>query len=137
MRSFGNSDSIFVDMDQLNPNTQTYKPNSLPEREEELNKLHSALRPATMGSTPLNAFVFGPTGQGKTVGISLKTGQLQEYADQKGLDLTVVHVRCKGMDKSYHVMTHLIKKAPRKSVWTWRGTPIGLSKEGALIDDYR
>jgi len=58
-------------MDRLNPNTQTYQPKSLPEREAELDQLHSALRTATMGSTPLNAFVFGPTGQGKTVGISV------------------------------------------------------------------
>lgn len=132
MRSFGNSDSIFVDMDQLNPNTQTYKPNSLPEREEELNKLHSTLRPATMGSTPLNAFVFGPTGQGKTVGISLKTGQLQEYADQKGLDLTVVHVRCKGMDKSYHVMTHLIKKLRENRFGPGEELPSGYQRKALL-----
>jgi len=49
-----------------------------------------------MGSTPLNAFVFGPTGQGKTVGVKLKTNQLQSYANDNGLDLHVVHVRCKG-----------------------------------------
>jgi len=61
MRSFGDEDSIFVNLDRLNPNTQTYQPDSLPEREEELNQLHSTLKPAAMGSTPLNAFVFGPT----------------------------------------------------------------------------
>lgn len=109
MKSFGDEKTIFQDMDVMNPNTQTYRPNELPEREEELDQIHSALRPATMGSTPLNVFVYGHTGQGKTVGIDLKTSQLQTYADENEMDLTVVHTRCKGMDGSYHVMTHLIK----------------------------
>jgi len=100
MRSFGDEDSIFVNLDRLNPNTQTYQPDSLPEREEELNQLHSTLKPAAMGSTPLNAFVFGPTGQGKTVGVKLKTNQLQSYANDNGLDLHVVHVRCRGWTRA-------------------------------------
>jgi len=77
MRSFGDEDSIFVNLDRLNPNTQTYQPDSLPSEKRELNQLHSTLKPAAMGSTPLNAFVFGPTGQGKTVGVKLKTNQLR------------------------------------------------------------
>lgn len=132
MRSFGDEDSIFVDMDRLNPNTQTYQPEALPEREHELDQLHSALRPATMGSTPLNAFVFGPTGQGKTVGISLKTSQLQDYADEQGIDLHVVHVRCKGMDKSYHVMTHLLKALREKRFGPGEELPSGYQKKTLL-----
>nr|WP_311173825.1 hypothetical protein [Halobellus sp. ZY16] len=103
MKAFGDEDTIFEDMDILNPNEQTYQPESLPEREVELDQIHSALRPATMGSTPLNLIVYGQSGQGKTVGIRLKTNQLQEYANDSDMDLTVVHIRCKGMDGSYHV----------------------------------
>lgn len=132
MRSFGEDNSIFTDMDRLNPNTQTYQPETLPEREAELDELHSALRPATMGSTPLNAFVYGPTGQGKTVGISLKTDQLQRFADEKGIDLHVVHVRCKGMNKSYHVMTHLLKALREKRFGPGEELPSGHQKKTLL-----
>jgi len=132
MRSFGDEDSIFVNLDRLNPNTQTYQPDSLPEREEELNQLHSTLKPAAMGSTPLNAFVFGPTGQGKTVGVKLKTNQLQSYANDNGLDLHVVHVRCKGMDKSYHVMTHLLKALREKRYGPGEELPSGYQKKTLL-----
>ena len=132
MRSFGEDDSIFTDMDRLNPNTQTYQPQTLPEREDELDQLHSALKPATMGSTPLNAFVFGPTGQGKTVGIKLKTSQLQQFANENGLDLHVVHVRCKGMDKSYHVMTHLLKALREKRYGPGEELPSGYQKKTLL-----
>lgn len=132
MKTFGEEDTIFRDMDRLNPNTQTYKPENLPEREAELDQLHSALRPATMGSTPLNVFVYGPTGQGKTVGISLKTDQLQRYADEKEMDLTVVMVRCKGMDKSYHVMTHLVKALREKRFGPGEELPAGHQKKTLL-----
>ncbi|WP_082838045.1 AAA family ATPase [Haladaptatus sp. R4] len=132
MKRFGETETIFQDMDRLNPNTQTYKPESLPERESELNQLHSALRPATMGSTPLNVFVYGPTGQGKTVGISLKTNQLQQYANGKDMDLTVVTVRCKGMDKSYHVMTHLVKNIREKRLGPGEELPSGYQQKTLL-----
>ncbi|KTG12603.1 Cdc6/Cdc18 family protein [Haloferax profundi] len=109
MREFGEEQTIFDDMDVLNPN-KGYRPRELPEREMELDELHSALRPATLGSTPLNVFVYGPTGQGKTAAINLKTHQLQSFADNQGIDVTVVNVKCKGLDKSYHLLTHLVKE---------------------------
>lgn len=110
MREFGESDTIFEDMDALNPNEKAYRPDSLPEREEELDEIHSALRPVTMGSTPINLLIYGETGQGKTVAADLKTSQLEAWADGEGIDLTVVMVQCKGLDKSYNAMTHLYKK---------------------------
>jgi len=41
MKAFGDEDTIFEDMDVLNPNEQTYQPGSLPEREVELDQSHS------------------------------------------------------------------------------------------------
>ena len=58
IHSFGDQDSVFVDMGRLNPNTQTYQPKSLPGREVELDQLHSVLRPATMGLTPKQNTLF-------------------------------------------------------------------------------
>lgn len=109
MQAFDPAETIFRDMDVLNPN-KDYKPDNLPERETELSQLHSSLRPAMMGSTPINAFVYGHTGQGKTAAIALKTSSLEKAARENDINLTVVTVRCKGLNKSYHVMTHLIKE---------------------------
>jgi len=132
MKAFGDEDTIFEDMDVLNPNEQTYQPESLPEREVELDQIHSALRPATMGSTPLNLIVYGQSGQGKTVGIRLKTDQLQEYADGSEMDLTVVHIRCKGMDGSYHVPTHLVKRLREKRFGPGEELPSGHQRKTLL-----
>lgn len=132
MKSFEDEETIFRDMDVLNPNTQTYRPNELPEREEELDQIHSALRPATMGSTPLNIFIYGHTGQGKSVGIGLKTSQLQEFADDNDMDLSVVNVGCKGMDGSYHVLTHLIKALREKRFGPGEELPSGHQRKTLL-----
>ena len=132
MKEFGEEGSIFEDMDVLNPNTQTYRPKELPEREEELEQIHSALRPATMGSTPLNVLVYGHTGQGKSVGIELKTAQLQAYADESDMPLSVIHVGCKGMDSSYHVLTHLIKSLREKQYGPGEDLPSGHQRKTLL-----
>ena len=132
MKAFGDEDTIFEEMDILNPNEQTYQPESLPEREVELDQIHSALRPATMGSTPLNLIVYGQSGQGKTVGIRLKTDQLQEYADDSEMDLTVLHIRCKGMDRSYHVLTHLVKRIREKRFGPGEELPSGHQRKTLL-----
>lgn len=108
---FGSQETIYENVDVLEPDTDTYKPDRLPEREEELQEIHSLLKPVTMEGTPRNALIYGPTGQGKTVGMKIKTDQLQEWADQTDeVDLTVVHTRCKGCDNSYHVLTQLVKE---------------------------
>ncbi|WP_343774387.1 Cdc6/Cdc18 family protein, partial [Natronoarchaeum mannanilyticum] len=109
MESFEAPTTIVDDIDVLKPDPQTYRPTELPEREDELSELHMALRPVTMGGTPHNCLIYGPTGQGKTVGVELKTAQLENWAEENDVDLTTVHVRCKGCDSSYHVLRQLVK----------------------------
>jgi len=109
MDSFEAPTTIVDDIDVLKPDPQTYRPTELPEREDELSELHMALRPVTMGGTPHNCLIYGPTGQGKTVGVELKTRQLEDWATANDVDLTTVHVRCKGCDSSYHVLRQLVK----------------------------
>ena len=110
MKSFGSGNSIYEDIDVLEPDTETYRPDDMPEREQELNQLHTVLRPVTMGGTPKDVLVYGPTGQGKTVGVKIKADQLEEWADENDVDLTVCHIGCKGCDSSYHVLRLLVKK---------------------------
>lgn len=132
MKEFGEKETIFRNMDVLNPNEQTYQPTDLPEREEELDQIHSALRPATLESTPLNLLVYGQTGQGKTVGIKLKTDQLIDYAEANDMDLTVVMVRCKGLDRSYHALTHLYKELREQRFGPGEELPSGHQRKKLL-----
>jgi len=109
-QGFGDRDTIYEDIDVLEADVGKYKPTELPEREEELDKIHMALRPVTMDGSPRDILVYGPTGQGKTAGVKLKSEQLQEWANQEGVQLEVIHLPCKGADRSYHVLTRLVKE---------------------------
>ncbi len=109
-QGFGERDTIYEDIDVLEADVGKYTPTELPEREEELDKLHMALRPVTMDGSPRDVLVYGPTGQGKTVGVQLKSEQLQEWASEENVQLEVVHLPCKGADSSYHVLTRLVKE---------------------------
>ena len=112
MEPFGAEQGIYKDVDVLDPEPDTYKPTELPEREDELSRIHSALRPITLGGSPRNILVYGPTGQGKTVGVDLKTEQLQQWADsESNVSLTVLRVSCKGAGKSWNVLADLVKQA--------------------------
>lgn len=114
MKQFGDESRIYEDIDVLDPNTDTYLPENLPEREEELDELHDVLKPVVEGGKPRNALVYGPTGQGKTVGINLKTSGLENWARQKksqgeDVKLTVAHVSCEGANGSYQALSSTIK----------------------------
>jgi cell division control protein 6 len=125
MRSFGDTESIFTNMDVLNPNEEAYRPRDLPEREQELNEIHSALRPLTLGATPINVLIYGETGQGKTVAVDLKTDELQAWAEEEDVDLTVLTVQCKGYNKSYHAMAYLVKRLREERFGPGEETPKG------------
>jgi len=109
-KEFGNGNTIYEDIDVLEADVGKYKPEDLPEREDELNKLHMALQPVTMGGSPRDVLVYGPTGQGKTAGVQLKANQLQAWAEEDGKQLEVIHIPCKGAGGSYHVLTRLVKE---------------------------
>lgn len=112
METFGDEQGIYENVDVLDPEPNTYRPAELPEREQELSTIHSALRPITLGGSPRNILVYGPTGQGKTVGVNIKTEQLQDWAANEGdTDLSVIRVSCKGARKSWNVLASLVKAA--------------------------
>ncbi|WP_224338199.1 Cdc6/Cdc18 family protein [Haloprofundus halobius] len=138
MKEFGKTETIYENVDALDPSTDTYKPNDLPERQEELDQLHQALKPVTMDGTPRNVLVYGPTGQGKTVGIDLKTAQLKHYAEENDIDLTVVHVSCEGANGSYQVLADTVKTLREIKSGPGEDTPAGYPRKvlfNMLVDE--
>lgn len=113
---FGNQQGIYKNVDVLNPEATQYRPDGLPEREDELSKIHSALRHVTLpNGSPQNILVYGPTGQGKTVGVDIKTNQLVEWADgEDDIDITVLNVSCKGAGKSWSVLSKILKQISKR-----------------------
>jgi cell division control protein 6 len=107
-KSFTDQATIFQDETVL---YDDWTPEALPERETELDRLHDALAPAARGAAPHNTFVYGKTGQGKTVGVTYKFCDLKGYADETGtIDLTVINYSCAKDSTSYQVVANLVKE---------------------------
>lgn len=106
-KTFGDQSEIFVDETVLYEN---WVPEELPEREEEIDRLHDALSPVTRGAAPHNTFVYGKTGQGKTVGVNHKLDDLAAYAEDNDIDLNVVRYSCAKDNTSYQVVVNLVEQ---------------------------
>lgn len=90
---------------------EDWVPEELPEREAELTEIRNALAPATRGVNAHNLFLFGKTGQGKTVAIEHELNLLQEWADgEDEIDLDVLQISAHNQSTSYQLAAHLIKE---------------------------
>ena len=83
---------------------EDYRPDDLPERNEELEELHMALRPAARGVGANNAFIYGKAGQGKTAAAKRELAELEYHAEQESshLDLTIARCTCARLFRICH-----------------------------------
>lgn len=93
-----------------------FVPLQLPHRNQEINDLVYALKPAAEGKKPHNLFIFGTTGTGKTVTAKFVLNQLQEFSDRvKGL-----YVNCFEFNTRQMVLSELVNflgmPVPRRGV---------------------
>jgi cell division control protein 6 len=81
---------------------EDYRPDELPEREDELESLHMALSPAARGVGANNAFLYGKAGQGKTAAAKTELAELEYHAEEESdhLDLTTLYISCESHDLS-------------------------------------
>lgn len=100
--------TIFAEENALR---DSYQPDDLVEREEELAAYQDALQPVINGARPKNIFLYGQTGVGKTIATDLIMESLLESQEQyPDLDLEVVKLVCKSLSSSYQVTAHLVNE---------------------------
>jgi cell division control protein 6 len=81
-----------------------YVPETFRHRDEQMETLKYALRPAVRGSRPLNVMARGPPGTGKTTAIQKLFGELQGAAD-----VQTVRVNCQVDSTRYSVFSRLFE----------------------------
>lgn len=84
-------------------------PNELPEREQELEKIASAFNPAVRSDErPHNVFIYGKSGQGKTVAVDYVLRELGETFEDTDKKLTVVKTTLQGTNTSYQAVGKIL-----------------------------
>lgn len=105
MAIFNRSQRIF---DNAEPLDESYEPDEIKSREEELNKYQRALQPIIDNRPTSNVFLYGKTGTGKTLTTRYMLSHLKESArEYDDVNLSIVSVSCQNVSSSYQLATKL------------------------------
>jgi cell division control protein 6 len=108
--SFYNN-SIFKDKSPLQ---NSYQPEDIPHREQQIKQIASILAPSLRGEKPSNLFLYGKTGTGKTLTIQFVKNELLKRVSKDSLfKLRIEYLNCKlkkVSDTEYRILAELIKK---------------------------
>ncbi len=92
----------------------SYQPESIPHRSEEIKQIGSILAPALRGERTSNLFLYGKTGTGKTLSVQYVRDELLKRLEKdKGFNLRIEYLNCKlkkVSDTEYRILAEIIKK---------------------------
>jgi len=90
---------------------ESYQPDRIQERDEEIEEYMDALQPVIDGWEPNNVFLYGNTGVGKTAVTEYLLERLQDdISEYDDVDLSVVSLNCKTLNSSYQVAVELVNE---------------------------
>ncbi|WP_254768194.1 orc1/cdc6 family replication initiation protein [Salinilacihabitans rarus] len=108
MPLFDRDTSIFSDEDVLR---EDYQPESIQERDEEIDAYMAALQPVINGAQPRNLFLYGKAGVGKTAVTRYLLSHLERDVEAyDDVTLTVVWLNCNNLSSSYQVAANLVNE---------------------------
>ncbi|SDY53697.1 orc1/cdc6 family replication initiation protein [Halopenitus persicus] len=108
MHRFERKQNIFRNKDALN---ESYQPDRIEERDEEIEEYMEALQPVVDGWEPNNIFIYGNTGVGKTAVTDYLLERLQkDVSSYDDLELSVISLNCKTLNSSYQVAVELVNE---------------------------
>lgn len=108
MHRFERKQNIFRNKDALG---ESYQPDRIEERDEEIEEYMDALQPVVDGWEPNNIFLYGNTGVGKTAVTEYLLDRLQnDVGNYDDIDLSVLSLNCKTANSSYQVAVELVNE---------------------------
>lgn len=107
--TFPSSPGIFTNRETLQ---ESYTPESIVGRDEELEAYRDALIPVVYGEKPDNVFLYGKSGVGKTACTKYIMRELGKSANDRGVDVTVAQVNCEQLNTSNQVAARISSRLP-------------------------
>jgi cell division control protein 6 len=108
MGMFRRDREVFADATPLD---DSYEPDAIRERDEELEKYQRALQPIIDNRPTSNIFLYGKTGTGKTVATKFMLSHLESDAtDYDDITLSTIWTSCENLSSSYQVAVALVNE---------------------------
>jgi cell division control protein 6 len=85
---------------------ESYIPDELPHRREQINQLASILVTALKGDRPSNVLIFGKTGTGKTASVKYLEKEIKK-ADTEYNRVNYLYINCEMVDTQYGVLQNI------------------------------
>ncbi len=104
--------TVFLDRNIITPH---YLPESLPFREQQIEKISRILAAVLQGKKPNNIFVYGKVGTGKTVTVKHVLQQLQLFIEEQHSPVMFAYVNCRAHNTKYKVFQKVLGKFYPKS----------------------
>lgn len=101
--------------------TDSFTPDTIPHRENQINELSRILAPALKGGKPSNIFLYGRTGTGKTLISKYVGSELEKVGKSNNQEIKIIYVNCKMKkvaDTEYRLMAELSKHLGKKVPFT-------------------
>lgn len=112
MGMFRRDHLVFANAEPLD---DSYEPEDIRERDQELAKYQRALQPIIDNRPTSNIFLYGKTGTGKTVATKFMLSHLEnDAAEYDDVDLATIWVSCENLSSSYQVAIALVNEIRRK-----------------------
>jgi cell division control protein 6 len=108
MGMFERDQQVFADATPLD---DSYEPEDIRERDDELEKYQRALQPIIDNRPTSNIFLYGKTGTGKTVATKFMLSHLEsDAAAYDDVELSTIWVSCENLSSSYQVAVALVNE---------------------------
>lgn len=108
MGMFQRDREVFANAEPLD---NSYEPENIRERGEELEKYQRALQPVIDNRPTSNIFLYGKTGTGKTAATKYMLSHLEQDAENyPDVSLSTVWVSCENLSSSYQVAVALVNE---------------------------
>lgn len=92
------------------PLEEDYTPETILCRDGEIDRYSEALQDVIEGFGPNNVFIYGQTGNGKTVVTRVMMDHLQTETSKHDVDLTILEVNCNKHDSIFNVLLELVNQ---------------------------
>ena len=103
-------ESFFIDKQALQ---NTYVPETINNRDEQINQVAKVLAPTLKLEKPSNLFIYGKTGTGKTLTIKHTAKKLTELTTKNNIPLKIIYLNCKLKkiaDTEYRLVAQLARE---------------------------